>query len=151
MWRLVDDTFTNDGLIELFSVGTITSTSERIDRNTDEWFDAVVCRYTYTDDLGATITAYDTAAMPNYKKVRLFEYQSAFPGAGAAAGLLERAIARGRMQDVTAVSNYAVQPSTACTIYVTDYPNLSRYVQAVTWSFPSDEMTVKTRQPVTTI
>lgn len=147
-WFLVDDDMTHAGLVELWSVGTITSTSETIDRNNDEWFDAVVIKYSYVDTLGKTVVSYDTASVPNFKKVRLIEYQSAYPGPGAAQRILDRAIARGRQQDVTAVSNYAVQPSTACTIYITDFPKLENYVQAVTWNFPSDEMTVKTRQPV---
>lgn len=148
MWHLISDTSILDGLVELFSVGTIKTTSEVIDRNAGEWFDAVVIKYTYVNDLGATVTAYDTAAVENYQKVKLIEYQSAYPGPGAAQRILDRATARGRQQDVTAVSNYAVTPTTACTIYITGYPTLNNYIQAVTWNFPSDEMTIKTRQPV---
>jgi hypothetical protein len=148
MWHLNTDTTILDGLVELFSVGTIKTTSEVIDRNAGEWFDAVVIKYTYVNDLGATVTAYDTANVEKFKKVKLIEYQSAYPGPGAAQRILNRAIARGRQQDVNAVSNYAVSPTTACTIYITGYPTLNNYIQAVTWNFPSDEMTIKTRQPV---
>ena len=148
MWHLISDTATADGLIELFSVGTIKSTAELIDRNTDEWFDAVVLKYTYVNSSGITVTEYDTAAEPNFQKVKLIEYQSAYPGAGAAQRILDRALARGKQQDVTAVSNYAVSPTTECTIYITGYPTINSYIQAVTWNFPSDEMTIKTRQPL---
>lgn len=148
MWHLDNDTTVNAGLIELFSVGTIKTLTDNIDRNTDEWFDAVVIKYTYVNPAGATIVAYDTANEPNFKKVKFIEYNSAYTGPGAAQRILDRALTRGRQQSVTAVSNYAVTPTTACAVYMTGYPTLNNYVQSVTWNFPGDEMNIKTRQPV---
>lgn len=149
-WFLVDDTFTQPGIVELFSQGTITNTSDNISRDNDEWFDAVVVKYVWTDLSGATIETYDTAAVEGFKKVKLIEIQSNYPGAGAAQRILDRAIARGRQLDVTAVSNYNVTPSTECDIYIVGYPTENVVVQAVTWNYPGDTMTIKTRQPVTT-
>jgi len=149
LWHLVTDTDTLPGLVELFSVGTIKSTAEVIDRNSDEWFDAVVIKYSYVNDLGQTVNAFDTAAENGYSKVKLIEFDTPFPGLGAAQRILDRALARGSQQDVTAVSNYAVTPSTQCTIYITGFPALENYIKSVTWNFPSDEMTIKTRQLIT--
>jgi len=149
-WHLVDDTFTQPGLAELWSVGTIKTADENISRDDGLWFDAVVIKYSWTDSLGANIIRYDTAAMPAFTKVKLIERDTAFPGAGAAQRILDRAISRGRQLDITAVSNYAVQPSMACDTYILGTPTEHGYIKAVSWNYPSDEMTVTTRLPVTT-
>lgn len=149
-WNLVEDTYTADGLVELFSNETITAAEETISRDNDDWYDSVVIKYTWTNDLGETVISYDTAAVENYQKTKLIEIESLYPGAGAAQRILDRALARGITKDVSAVGNYRVTPSTACTIYLTGYPTENGYVRAVTWNLPGDEMTVTTRQPVTT-
>ena len=148
-WHLVDDTFTQPGLAELWSVGTIKSADENISRDDGLWFDAVVIKYTWTDALGATIIAYDTASVENFTKVKLIERDTAFPGAGAAQSILDRAISRGRQLNVTTVSNYAVEPSMACDIYILGTPTENMYVKAISWNYPSDEMNITTRLPVT--
>ena len=150
MFHLVDDTFTQPGLAELWSVGTIKGTDDSIDLNADEWYDAVVIKYTWVNDAGATVNTYDTAYKPGYTKVKLFEFTTNYPGAGAAQRILNRAIARGRQLDVTTVSNYAVQPSMATDIYITGQPTEHVYIKAVSWNYPADEMTITTRQPVIT-
>lgn len=149
-WYLVEDTYTADGLVELFSNETITTAEETISRDNDDWYDSVVMKYTWTNELGETLIDYDIASVDVYQKTKLIEIQSLYPGAGAAQRILDRAIARGIKKDVTAVGNYRVTPSTACTIYITGYPTEEGYVRAVTWNLPGDDMTVTTRQPVTT-
>lgn len=147
-WYLVNDTYTATGLTELYDVQTITSAAENINRNNDDWFDAVVVKYTWTNDAGANVVTYDTAYTLGFKKTKLIEINSLYPGAGAAQRILNRAISRGISKDVSAVNNYQVTPSTACNIYLTGYATENGYVRSVTWSLPSDVMTVKTRQPV---
>lgn len=149
-WYLVEDTYTADGLVELFSNETITTAEETISRDNDDWYDSVVVKYTWTNELGETLINYDIASVDGYQKTKLIEVESLYPGAGAAQRILDRAIARGVKKDITAVGNYRVTPSTACTIYITGYPTEEGYVRAVTWNLPGDDMTVTTRQPVTT-
>lgn len=148
-WYLIDGTYTRPGLAELWSVGTIKAADENISRDDGLWFDAVVIKYTWTDALGATIIAYDTASVPNFTKVKLIERETAYPGAGAALSILNRALSQGRQLDVTTVSNYSVEPSMACDIYILGTPTEHTYIKAVSWNYPSDEMNVTTRLPVT--
>ena len=150
MFHLVDDTFTQSGLAEFWGVGTIKSADQSIDLNNGEWFDAVVVKYTWVNDLGATVIRYDTASVPGYSKVKQFELTTNYPGAGAAQRILDRATARGKQLDVTTVSNYMVQPSMATDIYITGQPTEHVYIKAVSWNYPADEMTITTRQPVIT-
>lgn len=149
IWHLVESTFTQPGLAELWSVGTIKAADDNVSRDGDLWYDAVVVKYTWTDELGATIEAFDTASVEGFSKVRLVEIESNYPGPGAAQGILDRGLARGRQLDVTTVSNYMVQPSMACDIYITGTPTENVYIKAVSWNYPGDEMTVTTRLPVT--
>lgn len=149
-FHLVDDTFTQPGLAELFALGTIKAVDDIISLDDDYWFDAVVVKYTWVDELGATLESYDTANVPGFKKVKLLEFETNYPGPGAAQRILDRALAQGLLRNITAVSNYAVQPSMAADIYLQDEPTEHLYIQAVTWNIPGDEMTIKTRQPVTT-
>lgn len=148
LFHLVEDTFTQPGLAELWSIETIKQLNETIDRENGEWFDAVIVKYTWTDAIGATIINYDTAALPDFTRAQLIEYATNYPGPGAAQRILDRAIARGRQLGVTAVANNAIEPSMACDVYITGYPTYQGYVKAVTWNYPGDEMTVTTRQPV---
>lgn len=150
MFHLVNDTFTQPGLAEFWGVGTIKSADQNIDLNNDEWFDAVVIKYTWVNDAGVTIKTFDTASVPGFSKTKLFEFNTNYPGAGAAQRILNRALARGRQLDVTTVSNYAVQPSMATDIYITGQPTEHVYIKAVSWNYPGDEMTITTRQPVIT-
>jgi hypothetical protein len=147
-WFLVDANFVQDGLIELFGTETITNAAEIISRDNDDWFDSIVIKYEWVNDLGETVIAYDTAAVPNYQKTKLIELESNYPGAGAAQKILDRAIARGVQKEIRAVNNIKATPSTATTIFITGYPTEESFLRAVSWDYPSDEMTITTRQPV---
>lgn len=144
-WYLIERGATNPGLVALEATGTITGASDSISRNDDLWFDAVVITYKWVNDLGVTVIDYDVAAADPFSKVVHFEYDTAYPGAGAAQLILDRATSRGRVNTVNAVSDYRVLPATACTVSLTGLPTQSGYVSAVTWNYPDDEMSVKTR------
>jgi len=151
LWHLVDDTFTQPGIAELFALGTIKNIDDVVSRDSDTWCDAVIIKYTWVNDLGATVNTYDTATVAGkYTKARFLQFQGNYPGPGAAQRILDRAIAKGIQREVKAVSNYAVQPSMPCDIYLVGKPTENAFIQAVTWNIPGDDMTIKTRQPVIT-
>lgn len=144
-WYLVDDSTTASGLVELEATGTIVGASDSISRDDNLWFDAVVITYTWTNSLGETVLAYDTASVDGFTKVAHFEYDTAYPGPGGAQAILDRAQSRGRINEVTAVSDYRVSPTMNCEVSLPDLPIQTGTVSAATWNFPDDEMTVKTR------
>lgn len=144
-WYLIESDAVNPGLVELQATGTIVGASDSISRDDNLWFDAVVITYRWTNSLGETILAYDTAAADPFSKVAHFEYESAYPGPGGAQAILDRAQTRGRVNEVSAVSDYRVTPTTACEVTLPALPLQSGTVSAVTWNYPDDEMTVKTR------
>jgi hypothetical protein len=145
-WHLVDATYIVPGSVDLRSINTITAAADTISRDENLWYDAVVITYTSINDLGETVIDYDTAAVDGYSKVFALAYDTVYPGPGAAAAVLARALTRGRLTEVTAVSSYSVTPGQAATIVLDAFPNQDAFVSAVAWSFPGDEMTVSTRQ-----
>lgn len=145
-WYLINDTYTVPGTVELEATGTITEANDVISRDANEWYDAVVITYTFVNDLGETIKAYDHAAVEGFSKVLHLEYETAYPGAGAAQRILDRAITRGRVNDVQAVSDYRVTPAQAFTLDLDGFPTQTGYISAVQWNYPADEMSITTRE-----
>lgn len=145
LWYLVNDDFTTPGTVNLSYIQTVTNASDTISRESVEWYDAVVIKYEYVDVTGNTIVAYDSASTAGFSKVLSLTYDTAYPGAGAAARVLARAQGRGRVNDIQAVSNYAATPGMSCSITMPDVDTQIGNVSAVTWNYPADEMSVKTR------
>ena len=144
-WYLVTASYVSAGTIDLREAGTMTAATDSISRDDDLWADAVVITYTWTDALGATQLAYDTASVTGYSKVKHITKERPYPGAGAAAALLARTTARGRASEVSALSNYQTTPGQACTIVLNSFTTQAAYISSVTWAHPGDEMTIKTR------
>jgi hypothetical protein len=144
-WYLVDAAFIAPGIVELRNTATITAASDTISRDSNVWYDAVVITYSWIDDLGETVLSYDTAAVEGFSKVYALTYNTAYPGPGAAAAVLARALTRGRMTELRAVSNFQVTPAQPAQIVLDAFPTQDAFVSAVSWTFPEDEMTVTTR------
>ncbi|WP_025159368.1 hypothetical protein [Leifsonia aquatica] len=136
---------TATGSLALSYTGTVTAAEDSIDRDTDDWYDAVIITYSWTDALGVQQTAYDAATTPGYSRALALEYDTPYPGPGAAQAVLNRAIGRGRVLSPTAVSDYAATPGQPVTITLDDTPIQTGYVSSVVFEWPADEMTVKTR------
>lgn len=142
---LVDSDYAEPGQTQLTYTGTVKAADDTVDRSANNWFDAVVIRYKWTDDLGAQQTAYDIAAEPDFSKVNTLDYETEYPGPGAAQAVLNRALAKGREQSVTAVSDYSVTPTQTVSVVLPDTQTQTGYVSSVSWQFPGDEMSVSTR------
>lgn len=144
-WYLVEDDYNVPGSVNLSYLATVTNASDTISRDSEEWYDAVVIKYEYVDGSGNTIIAYDSASTVGFSKVLTLTYDTAYPGAGAAARILARAQGRGRVNDIRAISNYSATPGMSCSITMPNVDTQVGNVAAVSWSYPADEMTVKTR------
>lgn len=144
-WYLVADQAEVDGAISLSSTGTMTKGNDVISRDSQDWYNAVVCKYTYVNGSGATVTEYDVASTGSGSKVLTLEFDTAKPAAGQAARILQRAQGRGRVNDIRAISDYTTSPGIAASISLPDTDTQIGNIAAVTWNFPEDEMDVKTR------
>jgi hypothetical protein len=146
VWRLVDSDYSVSGAVRISSGFNLVDAADDIARNNDEtWFDAVVVKYTWTDADGNTRIEYDAAGSPGYQQARLIEMDAAYPGPGAAAYILRRAIGRGRVLALRGISDYSTQPGMEATATLPLSPVQSGYISAVTWDLSTDEMDVSTR------
>lgn len=150
LFHLTDSGYVPDGVLVLSATGTITDAEDSIDRDGDDWYDAVVVSYQWTDDLGVQQTKYDVASVPGFSKVKTLSFDRPYPGPGAAAGVLYRAIGRGRAVTPSAVSDYDATPGIATIITLDDTPIQTGYLSSVSWSWPQAEMNAKTRGLVDT-
>lgn len=143
VWRLTKG-YTADGQVNLSAETGVKRATDTVSREA-EWFDSVVITYKWNDTAGVSHVAYDTAGAPGTKALAINYDATVFPGAGAATGVLERAQGRGRVLDVEALSNYDTAPGIALSITLPNTPIQTGVVSAVTWQFPADTMTVKSR------
>jgi hypothetical protein len=143
-WYLVPDNYEVPGSVNLSYLETLTDAGTTISRESIEWYDAVVIKYEYVDPDGNTIIEYDSAGAPGTKVLTL-TYNSKFPGAGAAARVLQRAEGRGRVNSISAVNDYTVTPGISCSLTMPNADTQVGNVSAVTWELPGDTMAITTR------
>lgn len=143
-WRMVSAPSNTNEVISLGDQPVLQEATDVVSRN-EEWADSVVVRYSWTDAGGTQQTDTDIAVSglaPSRTKV--IEHPFAYPGAGAAQHILNRAQARGRTIESVAVSNYSVRPGMQLTLNPADGLLVGR-VAAVTWSLNDDRMSITPR------
>jgi len=143
-WNLTTDTVAVPRVLALSDARNVTDGSASTSRDAADWCDAVVVKYAWTDAAGVQQTRYDTAATPGYSKVQTIEYSTPYPGPGAAARILARALNKGQTLDLTAISDFDAEPG------VTFIAELSTgdqggAISSVTWTLPDNEMRLGTR------
>ena len=150
-WYLTEVLPPSSGALILSPDDTITDLSDTMETLGEEWFDAVVVIYNWTDSAGDNQTAYDIAGDEDSQNARTFEYDGTpYPGAGAAAGILNRAKGRGRVLATRAISNYKTQPGQSASIRPPDTDAQTGYIASVRFNYPENEMDVESRGLVDT-
>jgi len=145
IFHLSTATEVQPGNLVLSQGGSIVDATDTIDRDGDDWYDSVVIVYQWTDAAGVTQTAYDIASTPGYSKTLTLTYEQPYPGPGAAQGVLNRALGRGRSLGPTVVSDYTATPGQPVVVNLDDTPTQTGYLSSVAWSWPQAEMEAKTR------
>ncbi len=90
----------------------------------------VVVRYTWTVD-GRELIQTDAAGTPD--RVAVIDYERPYPGPGAAAAILARRDGTGRVQEVTALADWALTPAMNAAIYLPGAPEQQGKVVSVEW------------------
>lgn len=122
----------------------ITMLTSKIDRNNRNFFDYAIVEYFQPD---GTVT-YDNFGTSGFdiSKDAYFKVDGVKdPGGNAAQALVWRAQTRGIIYSVEAISNYDARPRQTMTIDVTGEPTKTATIQSVTWSLPSDRMSIDIR------
>lgn len=142
-WYL-QEAYATTGDLYLKDDDNITTLSSRIDRNSSSFFDYAVVEYVQPDD----VISYDTFGTSGFdiSKDAYFKVEGVNdPGGNAAQALVWRAVTRGEIYSVEAISNYDARPRQEMTIDVTGEAVKTATVQSITWSLPSARMSLDIR------
>lgn len=142
-WYL-DYAYSTTGDLYLKDDDNITTLSSRIDRNSSSFFDYAVVEYVQPND----VVSYDTFGTSGFdiSKDAYFKVEGINdPGGNAAQAMVWRAVTRGEIYSVEAISNYDARPRQEMTIDVTGEATKTATVQSITWSLPSARMSVDIR------
>ncbi|MFJ3392019.1 hypothetical protein [Leifsonia aquatica] len=145
-WYLVDSSYLVDGLTIIAEAFNVVRATDTVARDSDEWADSVIVKYSWNDTSNTQQTRYDVAsngaASP---KSMLIEYQRPYPGPGAAAYILSKLQGHGRVLDLRAISDLTTSPSKPLSATLPDTPVQTGVTSAVTWDIETDEMIIKSR------
>lgn len=142
-WYL-QEAYATSGDLYLKDDDNITTLSSRIDRNSSSFFDYAVVEYVQPND----VVSYDTFGTSGFdiSKDAYFKVEGVNdPGGNAAQALVWRAVTRGEIYSVEAISNYDARPRQEMTIDVTGEAVKTATVQSITWSLPSARMSLDIR------
>jgi hypothetical protein len=147
VWTLRSASHQAPGVLSIRTTVNMLRSSDLIDRDDGEWFNAAVAVYTWTDaQTGLQRTATDSYSLPGYTRVRRFEFETPYPGPGFAQYAVERAQGRGRRVTASTVSDYSAQPEQPVVVYL---PNAAPIqvgaVSRLTYDLDTREMEVQTR------
>jgi hypothetical protein len=154
VWRLIDpatytvagSTAVEHGVNEISATDSISMQATRPD-GSPAFFTGAVVKYNWTDSTGPQ-QEYDAAGTST--KVHRVEVSRPYPGDGAAAAIVARALGRGRTQTLEAPADLETTPGQSVTTIVDGVPDQEGIVSNVSWSFSStgdahDVMTVTPR------
>lgn len=124
----------------------ITTLSSRIDRNSEQFFDYAVVEYRNE----GSVPVYKNFGVSGFpiSKDRYFMLDNVEPPAApanAAQSMVYRAVTRGEIFEVEAISNYDARPRQNMTIDVTAEPTKTAIIQSINWSLPSARMSIDIR------
>lgn len=142
LWWL-EEAGSTTGTLELKDTDNITSLTERIDRNNQEFFDYAVVEYR---NAGVSVYRnYGTYGFSISKDAYFLRDNIKDPGGNEAQSLVMRAETRAQTWQVTAISNYDARPRQTMTLDLTGQPTVTKYIQSVSWSLPADTMNLTFR------
>jgi hypothetical protein len=108
-FTLRDEDYTAPGSTLITAGDNLIDGTERMSRETGQWFDALVVRYRYRNARGVDVERVDAASsVTNYTRIReIIRENVAYPGKGFAAYALRRAKQRGRVVEADIYPTWA--------------------------------------------
>lgn len=145
-WRLKVAPENSTQMFTIIGRDVTISQEASISRDDDLWADSVVVLYQWTDLTGNTHSDYDSAtdSFPPTKTL-VIEHKTAYPGAGAARQILNRAQGLGQNLLARVVSDYSVRPGQQFATLDRDGVIYTGHIRAVSWNLDDDTMTIQPR------
>ncbi|WP_053205839.1 hypothetical protein [Jiangella muralis] len=144
LWHLEDPELVEVRGQYVASPDILADLTDAVSRENGGWGDGAVVTFEWTDSNGDRRTRYDAAGLQGGRTITR-TVERAYPGTGAARGMLRKAQALGRVLGLGGVADYSVRPYQAAQATLPDGSLHAGAVAAVTWSQPNDVMTVRTR------
>lgn len=127
-------------------VNILNGAREQISREGDNWYDAAVYTYIWTDDAGIEQRRVDSfSAVTTPTKVLDVEVRAPYPGPGRAEHIVRRALSRGRVLTVPAVPTWLEHTDQTLSIVLEGSPIQTGIAGTVAFSFDDDTVTVSSR------
>ncbi|MDZ5145331.1 hypothetical protein [Microbacterium testaceum] len=144
-WTLRDESYSAPGALSIRHGVNLIDGTDAVSREDDTWFDAAVTVWKWTDrdDVQRTVT--DSYALPGSTRVRRFEFERPYPGAGFSAYAVRRAQGRGRIVTATSVIDGNAQAEQPISIVLQGAPTQTGQTSRIDFDLDRDEMTVTTR------
>lgn len=135
------------GTLDLTDTSNVIELTSSLDRE-QNWFDSCVVEYSWFNGT-AQQTSYDIYAPVGSVKTRNVKISDTpYPGSGQAQALTQRALTRGEMFTVEAISNYDARPRQTLHVDITGEPLKTAIVSSIAWSLPADRMNIDIRNIV---
>jgi hypothetical protein len=147
VWTLRNSGYRADG-DQAYRYGVnIETADERLSREGDDWFDAAVYEYTWTDRDGIAKRRNDTFALSGTptKVLRVEVPDTPYPGKGRAENIVRRAQGRGRTVSASAIPTWKERTDQTVSVLLEGTPIQTGIAGSVTFDFDEDTVTVSSR------
>ncbi|WP_294947768.1 hypothetical protein [uncultured Microbacterium sp.] len=143
-WTLRDENYSAPGVLNIRDGVNAIDPEDTISR--DDWFDARVTRYRWTDRDGIQREDIDAFALTTpYSRATYLEVDAPSPGPGRSAYAVRRAQGRGRTITVTTMANWAARAEQPTAIRLEGAPIQTGKVQRLEFNLDRGEMTITDR------
>lgn len=144
VWTLRDENYSAPGVLNIRDGVNAIDPEDTISR--DDWFDARVTRYRWTDRDGIQREDIDAFALTTpYSRATYLEVDAPSPGPGRSAYAVRRAQGRGRTITVTTMANWAARAEQPTAIRLEGAPIQTGKVQRLEFNLDRGEMTITDR------
>ncbi|WP_309105017.1 carbohydrate binding domain-containing protein [Microbacterium sp.] len=145
-WWLRDASHVTEGSQTYRYAANIEQARERLSRDQEDWYDAAVYEYVWTDRNGVEQRRTDAFALTTTPtKVVHRQVDAPFPGPGRAEHVVRRAQRRGREVTVTAIPTWDEATDQLLSILLDGTPIQTGLAATVAWSLDEDTVTVTAR------
>lgn len=144
VWRLTDPAeYALPGVLSVNGLNATEGSDTITRRDPEVYCTGVVVRYKWRDTAGNQREAIDAAGVGG--QVLTIDFDRAYTGPGAAAAILARRVGAGRVQEVTAISDYTATPGMEARISLPSTADQQGVLTSVAWSLTDGLMSVGTK------
>lgn len=145
-WTLRAANYTADGVINVATGANAITATDTISRDSDEWYDARVTRYRWTDQYGIQQERVDAFALTTpYSRVTTVTIDAPYPGPGRSEYAVRRAQGRGRSVEVSRMAEWTERCEQPTALRLDAAPVQTGKAQRIRFDLDTDVCTISDR------